>query len=125
MIFFREQRITIEVFYFATKSHRRVIKVFQQKYSGETAPNASITRLVQRLRDTGSAADRKQSVRASIVKTKMADVETVLQRSPMKRPSIYINIITEFISLPNSDERYLGCSKTAQRVTYHETVWKF
>ncbi|GFS87697.1 acyl-CoA synthetase family member 2, mitochondrial [Trichonephila clavipes] len=93
----------------------------QQKYAGETAPNAStIRRLVQRFRDTGSVADRKQSGRASIVKTKVADVDTALQ-SPMKRPYVYINIITEFISLLNSDERYLGCSRTAQRVTHHGT----
>ncbi|GFW85470.1 DUF4817 domain-containing protein [Trichonephila clavipes] len=69
MIFFQEQRIAIVVFYFATKPHCNVINVFQQKYPGETAPNASkITRLVQRLCDTGTVADRKQSVRASIVK---------------------------------------------------------
>ncbi|GFX57973.1 hypothetical protein TNCV_705551 [Trichonephila clavipes] len=43
--------------------------------------------------------------RASTVKAKVADVETVLQRSPMKRPSVYINIITEFIALLSSDER--------------------
>ncbi|GFW40300.1 uncharacterized protein TNCV_1018581 [Trichonephila clavipes] len=35
----------------------------------------------------------------------------------MKRPSVYINIITEYISLRNSDERYLSCSKTVQSVT--------
>ncbi|GFV40163.1 hypothetical protein TNCV_3953601 [Trichonephila clavipes] len=63
----------------------------------------------------------KQSGRTSIVKTKVADVETTLQRSPMKRPSVYTNIIREFISLVNSDERHLGCSKTAQRVTHHRT----
>ncbi|GFX44966.1 DUF4817 domain-containing protein [Trichonephila clavipes] len=84
-----------------------MINAFQQKYPGETAPNAS-TITVQRFRDTGSVADRKQSGRASIVKTKVADVETALQRNPMKRPSVYTNIITEFISLLNSDERYLG-----------------
>ncbi|GFV85603.1 DUF4817 domain-containing protein [Trichonephila clavipes] len=77
----------------------------QEKYSGETSPNVStITCLVQRFRDTGSVADKKQSGRASIVKTKVADVETALQRSPMKRPPVYINIITEFISLLNSNE---------------------
>ncbi|GFT73922.1 hypothetical protein TNCV_4895541 [Trichonephila clavipes] len=37
-------------------------------------------------RDTGSIADRKRSDKAPIVKTKVADVETTLQRSPMKRP---------------------------------------
>ncbi|GFX96174.1 DUF4817 domain-containing protein [Trichonephila clavipes] len=68
-----------------------------------------ITRFVQWFQNTGSVADRKQSGKASIMKTKVADVETALQRSPMKRPSVYINIITEFISLLNSDERYLGC----------------
>ncbi|GFU63081.1 hypothetical protein TNCV_4123211 [Trichonephila clavipes] len=32
---------------------------------------------------------------------------------------VYINIITEFISLINSDERYLSCNKIAQSVTHH------
>ncbi|GFW31577.1 DUF4817 domain-containing protein [Trichonephila clavipes] len=113
-MFFQEQRIAIGEFYFSTKSHCRVINEFQQKYPGETTPNAStITRLVQQFRDSGSVADRKRSGRASIVKTKVADVVTALQRSPMKRPSIFINIITEFISLLNSDERYLSYSKTS------------
>ncbi|GFU94587.1 hypothetical protein TNCV_3078331 [Trichonephila clavipes] len=44
-------------------------------------------------------ADRKRSGKASIVKTKVADVETALQRSPLKSPSVYLNIITEFIAL--------------------------
>ncbi|GFX48709.1 DUF4817 domain-containing protein [Trichonephila clavipes] len=93
---------------------------------GETAPNAStITRFVQRFRDTGSVADGKQSGRASVFEMKMADEQTVLQRNPIKRPSVYIFIITEFISLLNSDERYLVCLKTAQRVTHHGTLWKF
>ncbi|GFX64161.1 uncharacterized protein TNCV_1507781 [Trichonephila clavipes] len=65
-----------------------------------------MTLLVQRFRDTESVADRMRPGRASLGKTKMADVETTLQRSPMKRPSVYINIITAFISLRNSDERY-------------------
>ncbi|GFY11290.1 DUF4817 domain-containing protein [Trichonephila clavipes] len=104
--------------------------MLQLKYPGETAPNAStITRLVQRFRDTGSVADRKQSGTikgtASILKTKMADVETALQNSPMKISSVNINIVTEFISLLNSDRRYLGCSKTKQRVTHQGTVWNF
>ncbi|GFR26768.1 hypothetical protein TNCT_536041 [Trichonephila clavata] len=47
MMFLQEQRIAIVEFNFATKSHCRAISAFQQKYSGETAPNAStITRLV-------------------------------------------------------------------------------
>ncbi|GFT40631.1 DUF4817 domain-containing protein [Trichonephila clavipes] len=98
-----------------------VINAFQQKYPGETAPNASTrTRIVQRFRDTGPVAHRKQSSRAngtaSIVKTKVTDVETALQ---MKRPSVHINIIMQFTSLLKSDERYLSCSKTEQRVTHH------
>ncbi|GFV55631.1 hypothetical protein TNCV_1821181 [Trichonephila clavipes] len=51
-----------------------------------------ITLLGQRLRDTGSVADRKRSGRAFIMKTKVADVETTLQRSPLKRPSVYQTI---------------------------------
>ncbi|GFV50945.1 DUF4817 domain-containing protein [Trichonephila clavipes] len=75
MVFFQEQRIAIVEFYFATKSHCRVINAFQQKYPGETAPNEStITRLVQRFSDTGSVADRERSDRASIVKMKVVDV---------------------------------------------------
>ncbi|GFW15484.1 DUF4817 domain-containing protein [Trichonephila clavipes] len=84
-----------------------------------------ITLLVQRLHDTGSVADRKRSNRAFMLKTKVADVETALQRRPLKRPSVYINIITEFISLLKVMKDTLGCSKTAQRVTHHRTVWKF
>ncbi|GFS73743.1 DUF4817 domain-containing protein [Trichonephila clavipes] len=84
-IFSQEQRIAIVEFYFATKSHSRVMNAFQQKYPGEAALNAStITLLVQRIRGTGSVADRKRSGRASLVETKVADVETALQRSPMK-----------------------------------------
>ncbi|GFV80634.1 uncharacterized protein TNCV_4617961 [Trichonephila clavipes] len=77
---------------------------------------------LQRLHDTGSVADRKRSGRASFIrKTKMADVETALQRSPLKRPSVYINIITKFISVLNVMKGTLGYSKTAQCVTYHGT----
>ncbi|PRD22690.1 UNVERIFIED_CONTAM: hypothetical protein NCL1_48450 [Trichonephila clavipes] len=102
-----------------------MINTFQQKYPGETAPNAStITLLVQRFRDTGSVADKKRSGRASIVKMKVANVETALQRSPLKRPSVYINIITEFISLLRVMKGTLSCSKTAQRVSHHGTVRK-
>ncbi|GFW97527.1 DUF4817 domain-containing protein [Trichonephila clavipes] len=126
MIFSREQRIAIVEFLFSTKSYCHVINAFQQKYPGEKSPNAStITHLGQQFHDTGSVANRNRSGRASIVKTKVADVETVLQRSPLKRLSVYINILTEFISLLNSDERYLGCSKMVQRATYHGRVWKF
>ncbi|GFT12869.1 DUF4817 domain-containing protein [Trichonephila clavipes] len=91
MMFSQEQGIAIVEFYFAIKSHCRVINAFQQKYLGEIAPNAStITILVQRFRDTGSVADRKRSGRASIVKTKVADVEITLQRSPFKRPYTWL-----------------------------------
>ncbi|GFT58928.1 DUF4817 domain-containing protein [Trichonephila clavipes] len=122
-MFSQEQRIAIMEFYFAIKSQCRVINAFQQKYPGETAPNEStITLLVQRFRDTGSVSDRKRSGRASIVKTKVTDVESALQRSLMKRLSVYMNIITKFISLLNIDERYLDCSKTAQRVIHRGTI---
>ncbi|GFV85433.1 putative transposase [Trichonephila clavipes] len=94
----------------------------KQKYPGETLPNEStITLLVQRFRNTGSVADRKRPVRASIVKTEVADVETVLQRSLLKRQSVYINIITEFKSLLKVMKGNLGCSKTAQPVIHHST----
>ncbi|GFW66347.1 DUF4817 domain-containing protein [Trichonephila clavipes] len=64
------------------------------KYPGETAPNAStITHLVQRFRAPELMVKMKQSGRASIVKPKVADVDTALQRSPMKRPSVHVNII--------------------------------
>ncbi|GFX36193.1 uncharacterized protein TNCV_2065341 [Trichonephila clavipes] len=78
-----------------------------------------ITFLVQRLRDTGSVADKKRSGRAFRMKTKVADVETDLQRSPLKRPSVYINIHTEFISLLKVMKGMLGCSKMAQCVRHH------
>ncbi|GFS74958.1 DUF4817 domain-containing protein [Trichonephila clavipes] len=126
MMFFQEQRIYIVEFYSAIKSHCRVINAFQQKYPGETAANAStITLLVQRCRDTGSVAGRKRSGRASIVKAKVTDVETTLQRSQLKGSSVFINIIAEFISLLKVMKGTLGCSKTAQRVTYHGIAWKF
>ncbi|GFY21731.1 DUF4817 domain-containing protein [Trichonephila clavipes] len=80
-----------------------------------------ITLLVLRLRDTGSVADRKRSGRAFIMKTKVTDVETALQRSPLKSPSIYINIITKFISLLKGMKSTLGCSKTAQFVIHYGT----
>ncbi|GFT66181.1 cytochrome P450 4C1 [Trichonephila clavipes] len=96
------------------------------KYPGETVPNASmITLLVQRLRDTGSVADRKRSGRAYIMKTKVANVETAIQRSLLQRErertSVYINIITKFISLLKVMKDTLGCSKTARFVTHHGT----
>ncbi|GFX70207.1 DUF4817 domain-containing protein [Trichonephila clavipes] len=93
------------------RKQKKLKKSCQQKYPGETASNAStITLLVQRFRGTGSVVDRKRSGRASIVKMKVADVEKKSnekqeQRSPMKRPSFYITINTEFISLMDSDER--------------------
>ncbi|PRD26877.1 UNVERIFIED_CONTAM: cadm2 [Trichonephila clavipes] len=83
-----------------------------EKYSSETAPNAStITLLVQWFRDIGSVADRKRSGRASIVKMKVAHVETVLRRSPLKRPTTCINIITEFTFLLKVMKGTLCCSK--------------
>ncbi|GFV02527.1 DUF4817 domain-containing protein [Trichonephila clavipes] len=124
--FFQEQRIVIAGLHFAIKSHCRVINAFRQKYRGDTAPNAStITVLVQWILDKGSVADRKRSDRAYIVKTKVTDVETALQRSPLKRPPVFINTITEFIPLLKVMKDALGCSKRAQRVTHYGTEWKF
>ncbi|GFV38417.1 DUF4817 domain-containing protein [Trichonephila clavipes] len=86
MMFSQEQRIAIVEIYLSTKSYCRVINAFQQTYPGETSPNAStIAPLVQRFRDTVLIEDRKRSSRVSIVKTKVADIETALQISPMKR----------------------------------------
>ncbi|GFU70407.1 DUF4817 domain-containing protein [Trichonephila clavipes] len=86
------------------------MNAFQQKHPGEAVPNASmITLLVQRLPDTGLVAGRKPSGRAFVMKTKVKDVETALQRSPLKRPSVYINIITKFISLLRVIKGTLGC----------------
>ncbi|GFW20432.1 uncharacterized protein TNCV_4546991 [Trichonephila clavipes] len=62
--------------------------------------------LVQWLHDTGSVADRKRSGRAFIMKTKEADVETALQRSPLKRPSVYIKHHYKIHILAGSDEMY-------------------
>ncbi|PRD28326.1 UNVERIFIED_CONTAM: hypothetical protein NCL1_32708 [Trichonephila clavipes] len=125
MIFSQEQ-ISIVEFYFTIKSHCHVINAFQQKYPGETAPNASmITLLVQRLRDTVSVVSRKRSGRVFLMKTKMAVEEPALQRSPLKKPSVYINIITKFISLLKVMKSTLVCSKPAQFVIHRGTVWKF
>ncbi|GFW61359.1 DUF4817 domain-containing protein [Trichonephila clavipes] len=84
-----------------------------------------ITFLVQRLRDTGLVADRERSGSVFIMKTKVADVETALQRTPLKRPSVYINIITEFISLLKVMEVMRGCSKTAQCIPHYGTTVKY
>ncbi|GFY30948.1 DUF4817 domain-containing protein [Trichonephila clavipes] len=121
MIFSQEQ-IAIVEFYFAIKSDFRVINAFEQKYPDETA---SITLLVQRLRETRSVADRKRSSKVFIMKTKVAVVETTLQRSPLKRPSVYVNIIRNFKSLLKVMKGSLGCSKMVQFVTHHGTVWRF
>ncbi|GFS88085.1 DUF4817 domain-containing protein [Trichonephila clavipes] len=92
-------------FYFIIKSHFREINVFQQKYPGETAPNEStITLLVQQFHDTGSVVDRKRSSRASLLKTKVANVQNALQRSQFKRPSVFLNTITSSQS-DSSQER--------------------
>ncbi|GFX93439.1 uncharacterized protein TNCV_1093791 [Trichonephila clavipes] len=100
--------------------HMKVRRTALQKYPDEKAPNAlMIKRLEQQFHDKGSVADRQQLGRAFIVEMKVTDVETVLQRSSMERPSVYINITTELKFLLNSDERYLGCSKIVQRVTHH------
>ncbi|GFV02173.1 uncharacterized protein TNCV_1573851 [Trichonephila clavipes] len=57
---------------FRCKISLPVINSFQQKYPGETAPNASmVTRLVQRFCGTGSVADRKHSGRSSKRKRQM------------------------------------------------------
>ncbi|GFW64240.1 voltage-dependent L-type calcium channel subunit alpha-1C [Trichonephila clavipes] len=56
---------------------------------------------------------------------KVADVETTLQRNPLERPSVYINIITGFISLLKVIKGTLGCRKTAQHVTHLGTVLDF
>ncbi|GFT11558.1 DUF4817 domain-containing protein [Trichonephila clavipes] len=125
MIFSQEQTAIVE-FYFAIKSHRRAINAFHQKDSGGTALNASIIRLlVQRLRDAGSVADRKRSSRAFIMKTKVADVETALLRSPLKRPSIYINNHYKIHILAESDERYAWLQQDGTFVPHHGVVWKF
>ncbi|GFU41299.1 DUF4817 domain-containing protein [Trichonephila clavipes] len=125
MMFSQKQRIAIVEFYFAIKSHCRVINAFQKKYPGETAPKTStITLLVQWFSDTRSVANRKQSGRASVVKTKVPDVETALERSPLKRPSVYINIITEFIYFLKVMKGTLDRSKAAQRVTNHGTDYE-
>ncbi|PRD28117.1 UNVERIFIED_CONTAM: hypothetical protein NCL1_33395 [Trichonephila clavipes] len=50
---------------------------------------------------------------------KVLDVKIALQRSPLKRPSVYLKFITEFISLPNGMKGTFGCSKTARCVTHH------
>ncbi|GFU77388.1 DUF4817 domain-containing protein [Trichonephila clavipes] len=119
MMFFQEQRITNMEFYFAIKSDCRVINEFQQEYPGETAPHAStIILLVQRLRNTGLVEDWKRSDRASIVKTKMADVETASQKSPWKRLSVYINIITEFMSLLKVMKSMLSVAASRQYGQY-------
>ncbi|GFU94037.1 hypothetical protein TNCV_1738891 [Trichonephila clavipes] len=66
----------IEIFYLET----------WQKYPGDAAPNASsTTRLVQRFRDTGSVADRKQSGRVPIVKRKATDGETTVQKKSIEK----------------------------------------
>ncbi|GFX93130.1 DUF4817 domain-containing protein [Trichonephila clavipes] len=91
----------------------------------EKAPNASmITLLVQRLRDTGSVVDRKPSGRVFIMKTKVADVETALQRSQLKRLPVYINIITKFIYLMKVMKCTLGCRKTVKFITHYGTWCK-
>ncbi|GFY28244.1 DUF4817 domain-containing protein [Trichonephila clavipes] len=117
---FSREQIAIVEFYFAIKSHIRVINVFQQKYPGETTPNASmITLLVQQLRDTGLVADRKRSGTAFIMKMKVADVETALQRNSLERPSVCINIITEFISLLKVIKGKTAFSKTDDGYNYY------
>ncbi|GFW63553.1 DUF4817 domain-containing protein [Trichonephila clavipes] len=123
-LIFSQEQIAIVEFYFAIKSHCPVINAFQQKYPDEAAPNASvITFLVQRFRETGLVADRKRSGRAFIMKTKVADVEIALQ-SPFKRASIYINIITEFISHLKVMKGTLGCSKMAQQYGSHNSIFR-
>ncbi|GFY14396.1 DUF4817 domain-containing protein [Trichonephila clavipes] len=83
-----------------------------------------ITLLVQPLRGTESVADRKSSGRVFIMKTKLAYVETALQRSPLKRPSVCMNIITKLIPFLKVMKGTLGSSKTAKFITHHGTIWK-
>ncbi|GFU28076.1 uncharacterized protein TNCV_3153901 [Trichonephila clavipes] len=65
---------------------------------------------------------KKRSNRPSVVKTKVTDVETALQRSSLKRQCLHkrnyrINILAE-------SERVLGCSKRAQRVAHYGTIFR-
>ncbi|GFS86767.1 DUF4817 domain-containing protein [Trichonephila clavipes] len=98
---------------------------FSKNIQGQLAPNEStITLLVQRFRDTGSVAHWKRSGRASAVKPKVENVETALQRGPLKRPSGYINILADSTFLLKMMKGTLGCSKMAQHVVRHMSVWK-
>ncbi|GFX36533.1 DUF4817 domain-containing protein [Trichonephila clavipes] len=121
MMFCKEQRIVIEELYFAVKSHCRVINAFQQKYPGETAPNAStITVLVQRFHGTGSVADRKRtdsekgSDRCGDQFTKKSIEKTVR----LHKHHHGIHILAELM------KEALGCSKRAQLVTHYGTIGK-
>ncbi|PRD26760.1 UNVERIFIED_CONTAM: hypothetical protein NCL1_37234 [Trichonephila clavipes] len=118
IVFSQEQRIAIVESYFCTKSHCHAINAFQQKYPSETSPNApTITHLVQQFRYTGSVANRKQTGRALIVKTKVANVETLTKKSNEKT----VRLHKDHYGIHILGEQYLGCRKTLQRVTHHWT----
>ncbi|GFV59360.1 hypothetical protein TNCV_1706221 [Trichonephila clavipes] len=77
MNFFQEQRIAIASF--------PMINAFQQKYPGETAPNAStMTRLVQRLHDIESVADRQEAI--GIVEERLSPENNKTRAYTFKNP---------------------------------------
>ncbi|KAJ8874175.1 hypothetical protein PR048_025017 [Dryococelus australis] len=84
MAFSQERRVFIVEHYFATRSYARVADEFRLRYPDTTVPNnATITRLSNRFRESGSAADKKRSGRPAILaEAKLADVERTMLRSP-------------------------------------------
>ncbi|KAJ8885202.1 hypothetical protein PR048_011398 [Dryococelus australis] len=93
MVFFsQEQRAFIVEHYFATRLYACVADEFRLRYPDAVVPNnATITRLMNRFRESGSVVDEKRSGRpANLTEAKLAAVERTMSRSPSKslrRPS--------------------------------------
>ncbi|KAJ8874699.1 hypothetical protein PR048_025565 [Dryococelus australis] len=86
MVFSQEQRVFIVEHYFATHSYARVADEFCLLYPDTAVPNnATITKLINYFGENGSVADKKRSGRlAFLVGAKLADVERIVLRSPLK-----------------------------------------
>ena len=86
MVFSKDERVFIIESYFAYKSYKRVKDKFRLKFPNSAVPNnTTITRLINKFRETGSVQDRKSTGRPSVLTEQVLDnVKQRLTASPRK-----------------------------------------
>lgn len=86
MVFSKDERVFIIESYFAYKSYERVKDEFRLKFPNSAVPNnTTITRLINKFRETGSVQDRKSTGRPSVLTEQVLDnVKQRLTTSPRK-----------------------------------------